>query len=138
MKVKQAMHRGVNWCGINTPLIEVAQILLNLDVGAVPVSDNDQIVGIVTDRDIVCRAVAKGKTLSSMTAGDVMSRQIKFCTPEDEMEHALRRMEHAKVRRLPVLNSDKRLVGMLSMGDISHKMNSSDCAQYISAISAPH
>lgn len=138
MKVKQAMHLGVNWCKVDTPLLEVARILRDQDVGAIPVGSDDRIVGIVTDRDIVCRAVAEGRALGSMTAGEVMSRQIKFCTDEDEIEHALRRMEHSKVRRLPVLDSTKRLVGMLSMGDISHAVNSNKCAQYISAVSAPH
>lgn len=138
MKVEQAMHRGVTWCTPDTPLQEVAQLLSDHDVGAIPVGENDHLIGMVTDRDIVCRAVAAGADMSRLTARDVMSDGVEYCFADDNMEEAITHMEQMQVRRLPVINGAKRMVGMLSMGDISHSVNQDACARYASAVSAHH
>ncbi|MFD1215703.1 CBS domain-containing protein [Microbulbifer celer] len=138
MKVEQAMHRGVTWCPPETPLREVAEMLRDHDVGVIPVGENDKLIGMVTDRDIVCRGVAEGSDLSGLTARDVMSDGVEFCFADDNMEEAIAHMAREKVRRLPVVNGAKRMVGMLSMGDISHGANDEECTRYASAVSAHH
>lgn len=138
MKVEQAMHRGVTWCSPDTSLQEVAQLLRDHDVGAIPVGENDRLIGMVTDRDIACRAVAEGWDLDSKCARDVMTEHIEYCYADENMEEAIDHMQASKIRRLPVVDGAKRMVGMLSMGDISHSMNDDSCHRYAAAVSAHH
>ncbi|WP_160152509.1 CBS domain-containing protein [Microbulbifer sp. ALW1] len=138
MKVEQAMHRGVTWCSPDTPLQEVAQLLRDHDVGAIPVGENDRLIGMVTDRDIACRAVAEGWDLRNKCARDVMTENIEYCYADENMEQAIEHMEHMQIRRLPVVDGARRMVGMLSMGDISHSVNDDSCHRYAAAVSAHH
>ena len=121
MKVKDAMHAGTEWLPPSTPLVEIAKRMRDKDIGCVPIGDNDRLVGMVTDRDITLRAVAAGGDFNKMTARDVMTKSIIFCRETEELSDAVRIMEQKQVRRLPVINDQKRLVGMLSIGDVSHK-----------------
>src|SRR5262245_47465203 len=120
MKVKEVMHKDAEWVTPQTALADVARRMRDLDIGAVPVGENDRLIGMVTDRDIACRAVANGQDWARLTARDVMSKGIFYCNDTEELEDALRIMEQKKVRRLPVINEKKRMVGMLSLGDMSH------------------
>ncbi|WP_371839294.1 CBS domain-containing protein [Microbulbifer epialgicus] len=138
MKVKQAMHQGATWCTPDTPLQEVAKILRDEDIGAVPIGENDRLVGMVTDRDIVCRGVVQGGKLSSLTARDVMTEGIEWCWEEDDLLSAVHKMEQQLLRRMPVLNSEKRMVGILSLGDITSAIANKQGGQFASAISAHH
>ncbi|WP_226704007.1 CBS domain-containing protein [Microbulbifer elongatus] len=138
MKVEQAMHRGVTWCSPDTSLQEVAQLLRDHDVGAIPVGENDRLIGMVTDRDITCRAVAEGWDLGSKCARDVMTEHIEYCYADENMEQAIDHMQASQIRRLPVVDGAKRMVGMLSMGDISHSVNDDSCQRYAAAVSAHH
>src|SRR5262245_33173787 len=119
MKVKDVMHRGVTWVEPGTSIKDVARMMRDDDIGSVPVGENDRLVGIVTDRDIICRGIADGADIATLTAGDVMSKPIIYCRAEDDLEQAVRIMEKNKIRRLPVIDNDKRLTGMLALGDIS-------------------
>ena len=121
MKVKDIMHTGVTWVAPNTLVSEIAKKMRDADIGAIPVGENDRLVGIVTDRDIACRGMADGKDVTRLTAADVMSRPILYCQADDDVQIAIRTMEQKKVRRLPVINEKKRMVGMLSLGDVSSK-----------------
>jgi CBS domain-containing protein len=107
------------------------------DIGCVPIGDNDRLVGMVTDRDITCRAVAAGGDFNKMTARDVMTKSIIFCQETAELADAVRIMEQKQVRRLPVINDKKRLVGMLSIGDLAHKSRAMS-AEVLAAVSAHH
>ncbi len=138
MKVKRAMHKGAVWVSPNTPLVEVAKTMHQHDIGALPVGENDRLVGMITDRDIVCRAVAEGADLSKMTAQDVMTKGISYCREEQDIEEALEVMEKNKIRRLPVINDDKRMVGILSLGDISHAAGRELTIEMMKAVSAHH
>jgi CBS domain-containing protein len=138
MKVKQAMHEGAVWVAPNTPLNEVAQIMRKNDVGAIPVGENDRLIGMVTDRDIVCRGLANGYDFAKLTARDVMTAGITYCTEAEEVEDALRIMEAKKIRRLPVINAQKRLVGMLSLGDVSHACPSNLTGEVVKAVAEHH
>lgn len=122
MKVKDAMHAGVTWVEPDTHVKDLARMMRDEDIGSIPVGENDRLVGMVTDRDIVCKGLANGKDLDSLTARDVMSGPIVYCRAEEDVEDAVRIMEEHEIRRLPVINENKRMVGMLSMGDIA------DCA----------
>ena len=118
MQVKQAMHPGVQWVDPNTSLAELARLMRQHDIGAIPIGENDRLVGMVTDRDIVCRAIALGLDPKSTSARAVMTEGIVFCMERQELEDAVRVMETKKVRRLPVINDRKRMTGMLSLGDV--------------------
>ena len=120
MKVKQAMHKGVQWVGPSTPVAQLARLMREHDIGAIPIGENDRLIGIVTDRDIVCRCLATGLDPKTATARDVMTPGIIFCLDKQELDDAVRIMETKKVRRLPVINGKKRMIGMLSLGDVYH------------------
>jgi CBS domain-containing protein len=138
MKVKSAMHKGAEWVAPETPISEVAKKMKKLDVGSIPVGENDKLVGMVTDRDITCRAVANGRDISKMTARDVMTKGIVYCRDAEDLDDALRIMETKKIRRLPVINEKKRMVGMLSFGDISHAVSHELSGELVEACSAHH
>ena len=109
MKVKTAMHRGVQWFAPNTPILDIARAMKAGDIGAVPIGEDDRLVGMVTDRDITCKAVAAGTDLSKVTARDVMSQGIVFCRENESVADAAQLMESRKIRRLPVINKNKRM-----------------------------
>jgi CBS domain-containing protein len=138
MKVRDAMHKGAEWVGPDTPVAEVAKKMKELDVGAIPVGENDRLIGMVTDRDITCRAVANAKDCSKTTARDEMTNGIVYCNETEELADALRIMEQRKIRRLPVINGKKRMVGMLSLGDISHAASHELTAEVMSAVAEHH
>lgn len=138
MKVKNAMHNGAEWVAPETPIAQVAKKMKELDIGSIPVGENDKLIGMVTDRDIACRAVANGRDLNNVTARDVMSKGIFYCRDSEELDDALRIMETRKVRRLPVIDENKRMVGMLSFGDISHAASHELSGELMAAVSAHH
>lgn len=138
MRVKDVMHKGVTWVPPNAPLAEIARKMRDEDIGAVPVGENDRLVGMVTDRDIACKGLANGRDFSALTARDVMSKPIFYCRTEDELEEAVHLMERKAVRRLPVINEKKRMVGILSLGDVSGKGSRDLSAEVLKAVSAHH
>ena len=138
MKVKDVMHKGVTSIEQNTPVREIAKRMRDSDIGAIAVKADSQLVGIVTDRDIICRAVANGGDLAIMDAKDVMTRDVVCCSPSDDVKTAIEVMQVNKVRRLPVMNSRKTVVGMLSMGDISHKLTKKRSGGLLRVVSGHH
>jgi CBS domain-containing protein len=138
MKVKDVMHRGAAWVEPATSIQDVARMMRDNDIGSVPVGENDRLVGIVTDRDIICRGIADGADLSTMKAGDVMSKPIIYCRADDELGSAIRIMEKNKIRRLPVIDKNKRLAGMLALGDISEIGGQAAAGEVMRSVSAHH
>ena len=138
MKVKDAMHKEATWVEATTKLQAIAKKMRDLDVGAIPVGENDKLIGMVTDRDIAIRGFANGKDAANMTARDVMSKGIVYCRDTEELEDAVRIMEQKKIRRLPVLDEKKRMVGMLSLGDIAHAAPRQVAATTLAAVSSHH
>jgi CBS domain-containing protein len=138
MKVKDVMHKGTLCVEVGTSVKEIAKRMRESDVGALPVKADGRIVGIVTDRDIACRALADSGDPKQMTAKDVMSKRVVSCSPEDDIAKAIKVMERKRIRRLPVTNSHKAIVGMLSLGDISHKASKNLSAEVLRAVSAHH
>jgi CBS domain-containing protein len=138
MKVKNAMHKNAEWVSPETPIAQIAKKMKDLDIGSLPVGENDRLIGMVTDRDIACRGVANGKDVSKLTARDVMSKGIVYCTDTEDLDDAVRLMETKKIRRLPVINEQKRMVGILSLGDVSHAASREMSGEVIAAVSAHH
>ncbi len=138
MKVKDAMHSGVTWVDPKTPVSELAKRMRDEDIGAIPVGENDKLIGMVTDRDICCRGVADGHDPSKLTARDVMSKGIFYCRTGDDLNSALDAMSKKHIRRLTVIDDNKRMVGMLSLGDASEKADARKCATTLKAVSAHH
>jgi CBS domain-containing protein len=139
MKVREVMHEGVEWVGPDVPVVELAKLMRAHDVGAIPVGENDQLIGIVTDRDIVCKGVAEDSfDPSHATARDVMTPGIHCCRDDDDLAMAVRHMEELKVRRLPVINQNKRMIGILSLGDVGRLASSDLLSEYVKSVSAHH
>lgn len=139
MKVKDAMHKGVDWVSPDTPITELAKLMREHDIGAIPIGENDQLIGMVTDRDIVCKGLARdGFDGGRMTARDVMTEGIHCCREDDDLAKAVRHMEQLKVRRLPVINKNKRMVGILSLGDVSQSAPGELLSEYAKSVSAHH
>lgn len=138
MKIKSCMPKGAQWISPDTPVTAVAKMMVEQDIGAVPVGENDRLIGMVTDRDIALRGVANGREVSRLTARDVMTDGIIWCRDSDDVNHAARIMESKKVRRLPVIDKNKRMVGILSLGDISRAASQRTAAEITRAVSAHH
>lgn len=119
MLVKDVMSRDVQVTQPHTTLREAAELMKALDVGPLPVCDGDRLVGIVTDRDIVVRSVAEGQDCWEGRVRDAMSTDIAYCFDDDDIAIATRQMKEHQLRRLLVLNRDKRLVGIVSLGDLA-------------------
>lgn len=138
MKVKDVMHKGAVAAGPDMSLGDVARRMRDEDVGAIPVSLDGRVVGILTDRDITIRGLAERADVARLTAGDVMSKNVVCCSPNDEVSDAVRTMEARKVRRLPVVDGSQSLVGMLSLGDLSERVGKALSGELIQAVSAHH
>jgi len=118
MRVSDVMTRDVQIARPEQTIKDVAQLMCDIDVGALPVGDDDRLVGMITDRDIAIRAVAQGKAPST-TVREVMSAEVRYCFEDEDTEHVARNMGDQQLRRLPVVDRDKRLVGILSLGDLA-------------------
>jgi len=120
MLVKDVMTKGAECVKPSSSLQEAAQKMKDLDVGPLPVcGDNDRLVGLITDRDITVRAVAEGCDITTTTVKEVMTPDILYCFENQDVQEAASQMKDNQVRRLVVLNEDKRLVGIVSLGDLA-------------------
>jgi CBS domain-containing protein len=138
MQVKEAMHAGVEWVEPDTSISTVAKKMRDLDIGAIPVCERDHLVGMITDRDITCRAVAKVTDLSKLTASDVMTKDVIYCRDTEDLQDAIHIMEDKQIRRMPAIDEDKRMVGMLSLGDVSHAASQQITGEVVKAVSDHH
>ncbi|WP_119300793.1 CBS domain-containing protein [Dongia deserti] len=118
MKISDCMSSDVRIASPAWSIRDAARAMREIDSGFLPVGENDRLVGAVTDRDIVIRAVAEDKGLETKVR-DVMSDEIIYCYDDEDLDAVATRMSDRKIRRLPVLNHDKRLVGVVSLGDLS-------------------
>lgn len=118
MRVSEVMTPQAHVVGPDTPIHEAARRMAEIDAGFLPVADNDRLVGMVTDRDIAVRGV--GRHLGPDTrVVEVMTTDVKYCFEHEDLDHVARNMAALQVRRLPVVNKEKRLVGVLSLGDLA-------------------
>lgn len=121
MLAKDIMSKKPEFLPPNATLTQAADQMLIHDYGFIPVGENDRLIGAVTDRDITVRAIAAGKDPTKTVLRDIMSKGIHFCLETDSLEKVVQQMEKLQIRRLVVLNKDKRMTGIISLGDIATK-----------------
>ena len=131
MIVKEVMSGQVQWISPEIPISEVARIMRDNRIGCIPVGENDKVVGMITDRDITCRAVAAADDLKSVTARDVMTKGMFFCFEDEGVDKAIRIMREKEVHHLTVMNRQKRLVGLVSLGDLALKADQTTRAEVV-------
>jgi CBS domain-containing protein len=136
MNVSDCMSPDVRITSPHETIQAAARTMKEADAGALPVGENDRLVGMVTDRDIALRAVAEGKGPDTPIR-EVMTAEIQYVFDDDDLASASARMSELKVRRLPVLNHDKRLVGILSLGDVSKSDDHVHGVRALSGVSEP-
>ena len=136
MQIRDVMTENVRTVRRDTTLPDVARIMRDEDIGSVPVAENDRLIGMITDRDIVVRAVA-GDGVERQTAGDVMSPKIVCCREDEDVDDVLRNMGEQQLRRLAVVNDDMRVVGIVSLGDLSRTARPAEAGESLAEISSP-
>ncbi|HYR82553.1 MAG TPA: CBS domain-containing protein [Terriglobia bacterium] len=119
MKVSEIMSTSVECVSPDTGIKDIALKMKSLDVGFIPICENDRLVGTVTDRDIVLRGVAAGRDLNTTKARELMTKDIVWCFEDEDVKAVAKKMREKEVRRMLILNRDKRLVGVVSIGDVS-------------------
>jgi CBS domain-containing protein len=119
VQVQDVMTADVSYVEPDTPILEIARKMRDADIGSTPVVENERLVGMVTDRDIVVRAIAEGGDIRIKTARDAMSPGIFYCFSDETVETVLDNMGDRQIRRLAVIDREKRLVGVVSLGDLS-------------------
>ncbi|HLO64072.1 MAG TPA: CBS domain-containing protein [Azonexus sp.] len=137
MRVSEAMTRDVVVANPNQTLYEVARIMADCDIGCMPVGENDKLVGMITDRDIAIRAVARGKAPDSTKVREVMSSDVKYCFDDVEISDVARNMGDIKLHRLPVVDRDKHLVGILALADVANCEGPEGAGVAVCGISEP-
>ena len=118
MKIAKVMTRDVHFIGPDMTLRAAASLMKKIDSGALPVAEHDKLIGMLTDRDIAIRGIAAGKGPEDKVR-DAMSHEIKYCYEDEDVQHIAENMAELQVRRLPVMSRDKRLVGIVSLSDVS-------------------
>lgn len=136
MKISDIMTRDVCIAAAEETVREAAKKMAEIDAGMLPVSENDRLVGMVTDRDIVIRGVAAGKG-PDVKIRDVMTQDVKYCYEDQDTEEVASNMADQQVRRLPVLDHNKRLVGIVSLADLAANQESEVCGMALRGISQP-
>ncbi len=138
MQIRDIMTRQVELVNPDTPLQDAARMMRDANIGFLPVGDNDRLVGTLTDRDIAIRAVAEGKDVKNAKVADAMSPQLAYAFDDQDSSEAAQIMAEKQIRRLPVLNRDKRLVGVVALGDLATKTGDDDVVgQTVQDVSEP-
>ena len=119
MQVRDAMTRDVRLATPGQTIRDAAKMMQEVDTGILPVQENDRIIGMITDRDIALRAVAQGKGPDTPVREVMSTEKILYCFEDDDIDHVAKNMGDVKVRRLPVMDRNKRLVGIISIGDLA-------------------
>jgi CBS domain-containing protein len=137
MDIKDVMTTDVSFVEPTTPILEIARKMRDHDIGSTPVVEDERLVGMVTDRDIVVRIIAEGGDVRTKTARDAMSPRVLYCFADESVEAVLENMGDQQIRRLPVVNRDKRLVGVVSLGDLALSGKSKAAGEALQEISQP-
>ena len=135
-QVKDVMTQGCEWIAPDVPISKAAKIMKDKDIGFLPVGENDKLIGMVTDRDIVVRGIAAGKDPAKATARDVMTAKTYYCFDDQDVEEVCNNLGEIKVRRLPVVNREKRLVGVVTVGDLAQAATRANVGQTEQQITA--
>jgi CBS domain-containing protein len=136
MLVRDIMTRDVRLLAPHSTLQEAARQMRDDNIGSLPVADGDRLVGYVTDRDLVVRGLAEGFPADTHIH-DVMTEQVLYCFEDEEVEDVAANMAHNQVRRLPVISRDKRLVGIVALGDLATKAADASAEDALEGVSKP-
>lgn len=136
MKIDQVMTRDVHVASPDQSIREAAEMMAALDAGALPVGADDRLVGMITDRDIAVRGVAHGRDPDTPIR-EVMTDEVMYCFEDEDVEYVARNMANAQVRRLPVVNRKKRLVGIVAIADLAAREDAQVVGETVAGISAP-
>jgi CBS domain-containing protein len=137
MQIKEVMTPSPEIISPEASLAEAATAMKRLDVGSLPVGSNDSIVGWITDRDITIRATAEHRNPDAAAVREAMSPAVVFCTENDDVDECARLMEEKQIRRLPVLNADRRLVGIVALGDLAVSPDKKLAGEILQKVSEP-
>ncbi len=137
MKISDIMTRGVQTVTPDQSIHEAAALMARIDCGALLVNEQDRLIGVVTDRDITIRAVAEGLP-GDTPVSEVMSQGVRYCFEDEEVQHVAKNMADIQVRRLPVMNRDKRLVGVVSLGNIAASDSNRASATVLHGVAKAH
>jgi CBS domain-containing protein len=137
MRIENVMTPDVSFVGPDTPILEIARKMRDNDIGSTPVLEDERLIGMVTDRDIVVRVIAEGGDVRNKTARDAMSPGVLYCFADELVESVLENMGDQQVRRLPVVDRDKRLVGVVSLGDLALSGKRKAAGEALQEISQP-
>jgi CBS domain-containing protein len=135
MRVSDAMTRDVRLANPGQSIRDAAKMMAEIDAGVMPVGEDDRLVGMITDRDIAVRAVAQGKGPDTSVREVMSVEQVMYCYEDEELDHVAKNMAEVQVRRLPVLDRNKRLVGIVSLGDIAQKAGARPAGNAIKGVS---
>ena len=136
MKVREAMTQDVTIANPRQTICDAAKLMAAADAGALPVGENDRLVGVITDRDIAIRAVARNLPPTTPIR-DVMSKEVLYCFEDEDLEHVAENMGEQQIRRLPVLDREKRLVGIISLADVACAAPPKAAGKAVADISRP-
>jgi CBS domain-containing protein len=136
MKVSDVMSQKVELASPTDTIQQAAKAMARIDSGMLPVGENDRLVGVITDRDIAIRAVCEGKDPKTPVR-EVMSNEVKYVYEDDDVSDVAENMAQLQVRRLPVLNREKRLVGIISLADIAREQNPREAGRALEGIARP-
>jgi CBS domain-containing protein len=137
MRIQDVMTADVSFVRPDTPILEIARKMRDGDIGSTPVVEDERLVGMVTDRDVVVRVIAEGGDVRTKTARDAMSPGILYCLVDDSVEAVLENMGDQQIRRLPVIDRQKRLVGVVSLGDLALSGKRKAAGEALQEISQP-
>jgi CBS domain-containing protein len=137
MKIQDVMTADVSFVAPSTPILEIARKMRDGDIGSTPVVEDEQLVGMVTDRDIVVRVIAEGGDVRTKTARDAMSPGVLYCFADQAVESVLENMGDQQIRRLPVVDREKHLVGVVSLGDLALSGRRKAAGEALQEISQP-
>ena len=136
-RIGDVMTRDVRLTSPELTIREAAVAMADADIGSLPVGENDRLIGMITDRDIALRAVAKGRSPDT-TVREIMTERIQYCYEDDSIDDVARHMADLGVRRLPVINRDKRLVGIVALSNITHCGDARGTEVFLDGVAAPH
>ena len=136
-KISEVMTRGIQIANPDQTIREAAMTMAREDIGSLPVGENDRLIGMITDRDIALRAVAEGRSPNTPVR-DVMTDDIKYCFEDDDVAQVAQNMAELQVRRLPVVNRDKRLVGIVALSNVAQCGDKKATSEMLRGVATPH
>ncbi|QLY34305.1 CBS domain-containing protein [Nocardia huaxiensis] len=140
MKARDIMHRDATCIPADETLDRAAQMMRNMDVGALPICNNDKLIGMLTDRDIVVRCIAEGHDPSRVRAGDLAMGTPRWVDADTDVSEVLNMMEQNQIKRLPVIDmkDGKKLIGMICESDLARNITDEQLMHFVTSVSVPH